>query len=1578
MAKERLRKVTSPAQRVTDEAVIARFQRKGVDVDYVEFEQDYSVQRPNIKIYKDRKTGRRTAVVQQHNRVLPDGRRIDLAWRRIGNGRWQSGANAYSASVSGTKVLVSVPGQGETEWNPTLTLDGKTITCKPAVLTATTMGFADRVLEWDYGACRRRLVNTTRGLKEFWYFDADPHGEVVIDPRSRGDLVPDDYFCHDADGHPVEGFSVDKAGVKTVTFPEGMAYPCMVDDSFSISGSSSMVKDSLRPDSVLTFSVARAESTATVRDTVVRAEQTSWNDGGTIKYYFYRGYLGFDTSGLPESITVNDADLELYALSAASRDENSLRLHFWSGMPTYPHVPVVYGDYGISNYASGVGYVDITGIPASGDRYKGTFLGWFTAVLTEAGIASINTSGMTKWVMLTPWDHANSEPSFDSGTTNAWFLKTSSPEEPDYGVKLTLDYVPQAIPTVVTNDETDPAATHATINGEVTDTGGLAIDERGFDRWDYSAGEAVELWTESDADFGLGAFSHLWESLEAETLYSVRAKAHNEAGWGYGEWNDFYTGGTVPTVSTQAASAIEQYSAILNGSIDNLGLDDSCSERGFDWRKDGEETWHSWTESGEYGTGAFQHTPSLEPNTTYEFRAKAKNAIGWGYGDTLEFTTLPPPPFPPSVTTQAATAITHNSATGHGTIVDTGGETITCSARGFEWGTESGVYGNTVSSSGTFGTGSFSGSLTGLPSGTTIYYRAFATNAGGTGYGEEQTFLTHTLKSVSATGWELALSSADVGTQGVTEKLVQRLERDNWLTGWSRRKKFTLTGSTDGALTDYQVKLTVYKGSGSDSGSSVYLGGNCEDDFADLRFTSSDGETLLSYWIESYTSGTSAVVWVKLPSLPASPDTTDFYIYYDNSGASSAASGADTFIIFNDGSSLTGWTAVSDVSSGDDVTWSIDSGRIKATANGSPSNGYLYCDTPTGLDRYFIECLVQAHTGLTASNDQQCLRFDTSQSTADRGKARWLDSSSYDKFNIKTGVPANLFSDADPAYDASAEHLYRFVKNDDDWEFLVDGASKVSVADQDFDARYVGVGAYIAGDGNWVKFREFKVGKVTTNEPSSYSWDSEETDPGPWRMGWSSDPDVAKQGVTLQHVAAGNWGIDWTSVTEDINISSVTEGWWGEFRDSSSNVLCVPKEVGLELELLTNEPHRLTITLPAEGRCVTNAAKSNEFWLRRKGTLIDKFVILEREDSRSMGGTWVKCRCLQIMDLLADELVNGTYSASADDVTTILTALLAYQESSSVTLSGVDAALDKTRTLDIKWMSVLEAIQKVRDTVGGYLYVDTNRQLHLVESLGTDTGQQVRYKKNLKGIRKSADYSTLCNKLYILGHGEGASQIDLEDLTVTAEEASASTDATYAYLTLGGSYSAYKDFTGDGDALPGHITVWQYPEVLDVTSDWAQNTDQKLKALLADYNSEKAYKVNYTHAAYLKNASSVASYGTVTRVAGNKEIENATALADWGRVIMDRVSSPPTVYEVDLVNLEEKLAFERLALGNTIKVIDEDLDIDVDVIVTRMYWSDYRRLEALQIGLANRAKELSDWFQGLQDTAHAFKYYEQT
>lgn len=123
---------------------------------------------------------------------------------------------------------------------------------------------------------------------------------------------------------------------------------------------------------------------------------------------------------------------------------------------------------------------------------------------------------------------------------------------------------------------------------------------------------------------------------------------------------------------------------------------------------------------------------------------------------------------------------------------------------------------------------------------------------------------------------------------------------EGWLSGWQYRKKHEIEGSSAGAETDYQIRIKVHYGSGTDDDENVYLNSKCRSDFGDIRFTKDDGTTLLDYWMEEKVNSDYAIFWVKVPSIPASPDTATIYIYYGKSDATYVGDGDDTFLFFDD------------------------------------------------------------------------------------------------------------------------------------------------------------------------------------------------------------------------------------------------------------------------------------------------------------------------------------------------------------------------------------------------------------------------------------------------------------------------------------------------------------------------------------------------------------------------------------------------------------------------------------------------------------------------------------------------------
>ena len=95
---------------------------------------------------------------------------------------------------------------------------------------------------------------------------------------------------------------------------------------------------------------------------------------------------------------------------------------------------------------------------------------------------------------------------------------------------------------------------------------------------------------------------------------------------------------------------------------------------------------------------------------------------------------------------------------------------------------------------------------------------------------------------------------------------------------WKYKRPITITNSGS-ALSNFQICIDVP------------YDDDMNLDFSDIRFRDANGVDL-PYWIESYTAGSSATVWVKVTSIPNG--TSTIYMYYGNPHATSASSIAAT------------------------------------------------------------------------------------------------------------------------------------------------------------------------------------------------------------------------------------------------------------------------------------------------------------------------------------------------------------------------------------------------------------------------------------------------------------------------------------------------------------------------------------------------------------------------------------------------------------------------------------------------------------------------------------------------------------
>lgn len=134
----------------------------------------------------------------------------------------------------------------------------------------------------------------------------------------------------------------------------------------------------------------------------------------------------------------------------------------------------------------------------------------------------------------------------------------------------------------------------------------------------------------------------------------------------------------------------------------------------------------------------------------------------------------------------------------------------------------------------------------------------------------------------------------------------------SWLAGWPFRKKITISGRP-GAGTGYTVLLRIGERAET-PGAHVHLEGLStkfparKNDGGDLRFTASDGKTLLPFWVEGVLpdegQGRLAFVWVKVAADLGTDQS--IYVYWGNRDATNGSNPEEAFLLFDDfeGSSL--------------------------------------------------------------------------------------------------------------------------------------------------------------------------------------------------------------------------------------------------------------------------------------------------------------------------------------------------------------------------------------------------------------------------------------------------------------------------------------------------------------------------------------------------------------------------------------------------------------------------------------------------------------------------------------------------
>ncbi len=334
-------------------------------------------------------------------------------------------------------------------------------------------------------------------------------------------------------------------------------------------------------------------------------------------------------------------------------------------------------------------------------------------------------------------------------------------------------------PTLTTGSASAITTATATAAGTITDAGCSSVTEYGIE-YSTTNGFADGAGTKVPAsNLSSGAFSSNLSGLSAGITYYYKAYATNGGGTGYGAQQSFTTTAPTPVITTDALTAFGNVCVNTTAGPNSFTITGSnltnadvtvAALAGFTYSTTAGGTYTSTLTLPQSG-GAYSQQVFVKfaPTAVQSYNGNivvngggisaAVNVAASGAGINTK----------PAVTTGASSAVTTVTATAAGTITDVGCSSIT--EYGIEYSTTNGFAdgaGTKVPAT-NLSSGAFSSNLSGLTPGLAYYYKAYATNGGGTGYGAQQTFTTQSLSPSLTAGTVADFGSVAVGSQSASQ-----------------------------------------------------------------------------------------------------------------------------------------------------------------------------------------------------------------------------------------------------------------------------------------------------------------------------------------------------------------------------------------------------------------------------------------------------------------------------------------------------------------------------------------------------------------------------------------------------------------------------------------------------------------------------------------------------------------------------------------------------------------------------------------------------------------------------------------
>jgi N-acetylneuraminic acid mutarotase len=390
---------------------------------------------------------------------------------------------------------------------------------------------------------------------------------------------------------------------------------------------------------------------------------------------------------------------------------------------------------------------EATNITGNSVTIEGEIISTGGATITKKGICiskSINPTPIDGHVVSTSTANKFSVEVIDLNPNEKFYFRAFAVSSAGvfYGEESNF-FTLKSVPQVETKELSNVEENSATCGGVVLNDGGEPVESRGV-CWGTNENPTISDSTTLDGT-GLGSFTSNVSGLSPTTQYYIRAYATNSIGTGYGKQKKISTGVLYATVITAEPRNITSTSVTSGGEVTCDGGDEVTS-KGVCWSINDPPTIEDSYSIDGSGEGIFESKiDTLNMGTEYYIRAYAINGKGVAYGEVFSFTTDTELP---TVKTYVPESFSTTSATLGGEITCDGGSSLSNLGICLSSEPDVTIDNGSIYDQSNLSIGEFDIFINNLSPGTKYFYRAFATNNKGTGYGSEKTFTTKGLPIV--------------------------------------------------------------------------------------------------------------------------------------------------------------------------------------------------------------------------------------------------------------------------------------------------------------------------------------------------------------------------------------------------------------------------------------------------------------------------------------------------------------------------------------------------------------------------------------------------------------------------------------------------------------------------------------------------------------------------------------------------------------------------------------------------------------------------------------------------------------